>query len=195
MYSVKHGLFSFRLNIVMHKTISAIFTFRIYSNKMSQRTIKPTIIPVWPTKTQISLYIHPVWQGFSFIPRWIAGRHMRSANSDQTTFFLWSWWWLPAGLLFLLLRYYFLPLPFRRVVSRSILGNGGAMPRWSPSRSCRCGAHGHVERIIRHLGIWRGRRHLGLRHLGCHTTGHTISCWDDRLLLLLVASPLCGLAW
>ena len=41
---------------------------------MSQRTTKPTIRPVWPAKTQISLYIHLVWQGFSFIPLWIAGR-------------------------------------------------------------------------------------------------------------------------
>ena len=44
--------------------------------------------PVWPAKTQISLYIHPVWQGFSFIPLWIAWRLLRthaiSKDSDQT---------------------------------------------------------------------------------------------------------------
>ena len=37
---------------------------------LNQRTTKPTIWSVWPAKTQISLYIHPVWQGFSFIPFW-----------------------------------------------------------------------------------------------------------------------------
>ena len=41
---------------------------------MSQSTINPTIRPVWPAKTQISLYIHPVWQEFSFILFWIAWR-------------------------------------------------------------------------------------------------------------------------
>ena len=35
---------------------------------MSQFMIQRTIWPVRPAKTQISLYIHPVWQGFSFIP-------------------------------------------------------------------------------------------------------------------------------
>ena len=30
---------------------------------------KPTIRPVWPAKTQIRLFIHPVLQGFSFIPQ------------------------------------------------------------------------------------------------------------------------------
>ena len=39
---------------------------------LSQCTTKPTIRPVWPAKTQISLDIHPVWQGFSFIPLWEA---------------------------------------------------------------------------------------------------------------------------
>ena len=29
---------------------------------------------MWPAKIQISLYIHPVWQGFLFIPLWIARR-------------------------------------------------------------------------------------------------------------------------
>ena len=35
---------------------------------------KPTIRPVCPPKTQISLYIHLVWQGFSFIYLWITWR-------------------------------------------------------------------------------------------------------------------------
>ena len=39
---------------------------------MSQHTTKPTIRSVWPAKTRISLYIHPIWQGFLFIPLWIA---------------------------------------------------------------------------------------------------------------------------
>ena len=30
----------------------------------------PTIRPVWPAKGQRSLYIHPRWQGFWFIPLW-----------------------------------------------------------------------------------------------------------------------------
>ena len=34
---------------------------------ISQHKTKPTIRPVWPAKTRICLYIHPVWQGFSFI--------------------------------------------------------------------------------------------------------------------------------
>ena len=40
----------------------------------SQRMTKPTIRPLSPAKTQISLYIHPVGQEFSFIPFWIAWR-------------------------------------------------------------------------------------------------------------------------
>ena len=55
---------------------------------MSQRTTKSTIKLDWPTKTQINLYIHPVWQGFSFNPLWIVRRlkkaHAVSADSDQT---------------------------------------------------------------------------------------------------------------
>ena len=42
--------------------------------KLSQRTAKPKIRPVWAAKTQISLYINPVWQGFSFILFGIAWR-------------------------------------------------------------------------------------------------------------------------
>ena len=34
---------------------------------MRQHMIKSTIRHMWPIKTQISLYIHSVWQGFSFI--------------------------------------------------------------------------------------------------------------------------------
>ena len=39
---------------------------------------------MWPAKTQIGLYIHPVWQGFSFISLWISWscrRHMQSGKS------------------------------------------------------------------------------------------------------------------
>ena len=43
-------------------------------NNVNQRTTKTTIRPVRPAKTQISLYIHPVWQEFSFISLWIARR-------------------------------------------------------------------------------------------------------------------------
>ena len=54
---------------------------------MSQCKTKPTIKPVWPAKTPISLYIHPVWRGFSFIPLWIPWRLLKaqaiSEDSDQ----------------------------------------------------------------------------------------------------------------
>ena len=57
-------------------------------NHMSQHMKKPTIWPMWPAKTQISLYIHTVWQGFLFIPLWIAHRlekaHVISEDSDRT---------------------------------------------------------------------------------------------------------------
>ena len=39
-----------------------------------QCTTNPKVRPVWPAKTQISLYIHPVWQEFSFIPLWTTWR-------------------------------------------------------------------------------------------------------------------------
>ena len=39
--------------------------------KLSQRMTKPSLRPVWPAKTQNSLYIHQVWQGFSSIPLWM----------------------------------------------------------------------------------------------------------------------------
>ena len=49
---------------------------------------KPTIRPVWPATTLISLYIHQLWQGFAFIPLWIAWKlykaHVISEDSDQT---------------------------------------------------------------------------------------------------------------
>ena len=55
---------------------------------MSQLTTKHSIRPVWPAKTQISLYTHPVCQGFSFTPFAKPGgcrRHMQSAKTlDQT---------------------------------------------------------------------------------------------------------------
>ena len=55
--------------------------------QMSQRTTKPTISSLWPAKTQISLYIYPVCQWFTFIPFWIARRlktaHANSEDSDQ----------------------------------------------------------------------------------------------------------------
>ena len=38
---------------------------------MTQLTTKPTLRPVWPANIRISLYIHPAWQGFSFIRLWI----------------------------------------------------------------------------------------------------------------------------
>ena len=55
--------------------------------KMSRHMTKPTVKPVWPAKTQISLYSHPVWQGFRFILLWTARRllnHKWSAKTDQT---------------------------------------------------------------------------------------------------------------
>ena len=54
---------------------------------MSQLTTKPTIRPVWLAKTQISLYIHPVWQGFLFIPLRIAQRLLKKAHEQWR---LWS---------------------------------------------------------------------------------------------------------
>ena len=52
--------------------------------QMSQRTTKPTIRPVQPAKTQINLYIYPVWKGFSFIPLWIAWRLWKAMRSVKT---------------------------------------------------------------------------------------------------------------
>ena len=51
---------------------------------LSQLTTKPTKKPVCQSKIQISLYIHKIRQGFSFIPIWIAWgcrRHMRSGKT------------------------------------------------------------------------------------------------------------------
>ena len=67
---------------------SVVVSFHGYIYKICQRTTKPTIRSVWSAKTQISLYIYPVWQGFSFITLWIAWRllkaHSISEDSDQT---------------------------------------------------------------------------------------------------------------
>ena len=50
-----------------------------------ERTTKPTIRPVRPANTQISLHIHLVWQGVSFTPLWIAWMaHAISEDCDQT---------------------------------------------------------------------------------------------------------------
>ena len=49
---------------------------------LSQRMLKPTI--VWPAKIQISLYIHTVWQRFSFIPVWITGGCRKLIGSAET---------------------------------------------------------------------------------------------------------------
>ena len=43
---------------------------------------------MWPAKTQISLYIHPVWQGFSFIPLWIGWRLYKAHAISKD----WSEW-------------------------------------------------------------------------------------------------------
>ena len=55
---------------------------------MGQRTTKPTTRPMWPAKTQISLYIHSVWKGFSLVSLWIAKRLLKvqaiSEDTDQT---------------------------------------------------------------------------------------------------------------
>ena len=55
---------------------------------MSQRMTKHIIWSLWPAKTQISLCISPVWQGFLSILLWIDWRmwkaHAISEDSDQT---------------------------------------------------------------------------------------------------------------
>ena len=43
----------------------------VTQKRVSKRTTKPAIRPAM---SQISLYIHPVWQGFLLIPLWIAWR-------------------------------------------------------------------------------------------------------------------------
>ena len=79
-------LFSLFLSTMWIK--SEIWTLWTYVCWFSQRTTKQTIGPVWPAKTQISLYILLVWLVFSFIPLWIARRllkaHAISEDSDQT---------------------------------------------------------------------------------------------------------------
>ena len=56
-------------------------------NIMSQGTTKPTMRPVWPAKTHISLHSHPVQKGFSFVPLWIA-RGAVEGTCDQRR--IWS---------------------------------------------------------------------------------------------------------
>ena len=55
---------------------------------LSKHTTKPTLKPVWPASTLISLYIHPVCLGFLLILLWIAWRlqkaHVISKDSDQS---------------------------------------------------------------------------------------------------------------
>ena len=76
----------------MHYTsFKAIIQLRLYckickqEKHLSQRTTKPTIRPVWPTQTQISIYIHPVWIRVLFLSQfgWPGGcnRHMRPAKA------------------------------------------------------------------------------------------------------------------
>ena len=56
----------------------------------SQPMTKPTIRSIWPAKTQISLYIHLVQQGFLIITLSIAQRlqkaHVISKDSDQPAY-------------------------------------------------------------------------------------------------------------
>ena len=57
--------------------------------QMIQRTTKPTLRPVWPAKTQISLFIHQERQRFSSIPLWIPqmlqkAHAISEEDSDQT---------------------------------------------------------------------------------------------------------------
>ena len=71
-------------NKIFLKTFAVLIT---QTEHLSQLTTNPTIRPVWPAKTQFSLYIHPLWQGFLFIQLWTAcccRRHMRSAKTVQT---------------------------------------------------------------------------------------------------------------
>ena len=44
-----------------------IVVFRGYPHIYEAAHLKPTIRPVWPANTQISLYSHPIWQWFSCI--------------------------------------------------------------------------------------------------------------------------------
>ena len=62
---------------------------QVYHDSFEPAQEQPTWRPVCPSNTQISLYIHPVWQRFTFIPLWIAWRlkkaHAISEDTDQTT--------------------------------------------------------------------------------------------------------------
>ena len=59
-----------------------------YSSKMSRLMTKPTIWPVGPVKTQISLGIHPVCSKSLQCAQWVAKDpsflHADSEDSDQT---------------------------------------------------------------------------------------------------------------
>ena len=75
-YEKKFWIISF-----LHLRIVLSGPWHITNRYMSQGKTKPTRRPVWPAKDQ---HIHPVLQGFSFIPLWIAQgcrRHMRSAKT------------------------------------------------------------------------------------------------------------------
>ena len=75
------------------------FSWRNKKNIWASMT-KSIIRPVWPAKTQVSLYIYPVWQQFSFIPLLIAQRlwkaHTISKDSDQTAW-MYRVIWVFAG--------------------------------------------------------------------------------------------------
>ena len=71
-----------------------------YSDKyyfyLSQRMTKPTTRPVWPVKTQISLYIYLVWQGF--IPIWTArGCRMKAFREDWSDCMMHRLIWVFTG--------------------------------------------------------------------------------------------------
>ena len=64
-YSYRKNLASLGRQDVASFVFKTVETFRkrelfLKETKSSQRTTKPTIRSLWPAKTQISLYIHPV---------------------------------------------------------------------------------------------------------------------------------------
>ena len=50
---------------------------------LSQLTIKPTIRPVLPAKTEISLYIHSVWQEFQLYPLLYSPKAVKGSWDQQ----------------------------------------------------------------------------------------------------------------
>ena len=66
---------------------------------MSQHEKKLTVRPVWPAKTQLSLYVYSEWQGFSFIPLWIAWRLYKAhaISEDWSDCGCAGWFWVFAG--------------------------------------------------------------------------------------------------